>query len=421
MGIEDLLSGISKNCPNARNNETFLGAFSGCKLGIDISGYAYKFMAVARSESLRYIDFVREDPNPATLRSFWLEKCFDFAMLFIEELVNPVMVFDGPPFHLKQGTKEERIQKYRDREAKIAKLREELLELDNHETPMALKKKDDLQREIGFHIRFERKDWQDLEAMYRTMGISVIKATTEAEAICARLVRQGLVVGVVSNDGDALAHLAPIMIIDVKANYRHGRPMHRCTTILLENVLSSLKLSKELFVDFCMLLGTDYNTRIKGFGWTYALKELKQAGSLELAVEAISKKKAKKKEEKLKKGLEWEEPDMSTYRLTDKAMVNDIRSYFLKDLELSVEDNLVLFYDIFNGNDSFKGDVNFNELLNSDDSIAKMGNLCSCFEEIFTSFNRKRMLEKVSDVIKTLIAFNFRFSRLQKFVLENKF
>lgn len=416
MGIDDLLSGITKNCPGVRMEDVYLGAFSGCKLGIDISLYAYKFMAVARKESLRYCDFVREDPKPSTLRSFWLEKCFDFVMLFVEELVTPIIVFDGPPFRLKQSTKDKREESYNDRELKIFKLRAELAELDDHETPKALKLKDDLEREISYHIRFEKKDWEDLEFMFRSMGISVIKATTEAEAVCSRLVRMGITVGVVTNDGDALAHLSAIMIIDVKNNYRHGRPMHKCTAIVLENVLQSLNMTPNNFVDFCMLLGTDYNTRIKGYGWSYALRELQKHGTLENTVEAIRIKKEKKKKEVLAKGEEWKEPEFDTYRLADMELLKEIRSYFLKDLDLSIEDSLVLFYD-FNPTEI---GLNSNDNINNAKGNIKKEGLKSCFEEIFTSFNRKRMLEKVPSIVKALVEFNFRFSKLQKFILVSK-
>ena len=135
MGIEDLLTGIAKSCPDARNEDVYLGIFAGLYLAIDISLYSYKYMAVARKESMKYINPVREDPKPEVLRSFWLEKMFDFFMLFVEELVTPIAVLEGPPFHLKQDTKEERDSRYREREAKILQLRGELIELEGHENP----------------------------------------------------------------------------------------------------------------------------------------------------------------------------------------------------------------------------------------------------------------------------------------------
>ena len=232
------------------------------------------------------------------------------------------------------------------------------------------------------------------------MGIKIVRGPAEAEAICARLVRMKLATGVVSNDGDSLAHLANIMIIDVKANYRHGRPNHKCTVVVLQNVLATLDLSKQAFVEFCMLLGTDYNTRIKGFGWAFALRELKQHGYLEAAVDSIAAKKEKKKREVLAKGKEWTEPDMEDYRLTKPEMRNAIRAYFMDDIEVPIEENLILFYDV--GEDG-------------------AGSLRECFQAIFTSFNRSRMLDKVQNVEQQLIEFNYRFSKLQKFVVDHKY
>ena len=394
MGILDLLSGITtvaKKHPEARLEGIYLGAFKGSKVAIDISIYAYKFMAVTRKESVNYTNVLKEDLLPEAIRIFWLEKCFDFLMMFIEELVTPILVFDGPPFRLKADTKAERVAKYEEREKKIADLRLEINYIKNKEGNTAQKKIKDLEREVSYHISLSQDDFDALEDMVRAMGIPVIKANVEAEAACARLVRSGLAVATITNDGDALAHLSQIMVIDVKRAYRHGKPMHRRTCIILDNVLSVLELNKFQFIDFCMLLGTDYNKRIKGFGWAFSLKEIKESGCLEEVMKVIGDKAIKKK------------LDLSEYRLAQIAFIEEIRGYFISDFDINVICNLVVHYE-----DSLQ---EFFEYVYS-----------NCYKDMhvisISSNNKSRMLGKCRDAGKVLRDFNQQYACLQHFELN---
>jgi 5'-3' exonuclease len=442
MGIEDLLTGIKKDLKDVYQEDVYLGLFRGMRVAVDISLYAYKYMFVARKESLRYCDFIYEDPRHNILRSFWLERCFDFLMLFIDELVTPIVVFDGPPFRLKLDTKNERKAKTEERQKKIDDLRRELKAMNSQalQSPEGQVKLETLERELGFHVNFEREDWDYLEDMVRSMGIPVIKAWTEAEAVCARLVRNGIAAAVVTNDGDALPHLASIMIIDVRQNYRLDSPYHKCTCIILDNVLQGLRFNPAMFIDFCMLLGTDYNHRIKNNGWTTALKEIRAAGSLEVAVVNIgnkiaeSKRKALAKYEKdlakaeetgkeVKRSKRLDDPDIHEYRLANNDIVREIRGYFLSDFDVEVERNLVVFYaDEFGeveysvmGEVLSHGERNVTRVCNT--NRRKVMTLEKCIETIFTTQNRKRMMERMGEVVKQMKNFNQSFAELQNFVL----
>lgn len=387
MGIQDLLISIAKHFPDVKLTQCYLGAFGGCRVAIDISIYAYKFMAVARKESLNYCDYLNENPDPNTLRSFWLEKIFNFLMLFVEENVTPIVVFDGPPFRLKHQTKEDRRSKYETRAQEIKVLRKH-----NIQYPMDRKKLQELKTKLSYHVSFSRDDWLALKLMIRTMGLPLIEANIEAEALCARLVREGKAIGVVTNDGDALAHLSSIMIIDVKGSVRHGRPMHKCTCIILQNVLASLKMTETQFVDFCMLLGTDYNDRIKGFGWKLGLRELRECETLEATIRSIAVKKEDKKAAAIERGKPWNERSFNEYRLAHDNVIKEIRGYFLSSFALNI------------ANDH-----------DQDITLHYEEGLPACFDKLFTSFNRKRMLEKVESVEQQLWKFNQIYASMQEF------
>lgn len=329
-------------------------------------------MAVAREEACKFIDVSKENPKHENMRSFWLEKYYQLAMAFIETDINFIPVFDGGPFRLKDRTKEDRASVGLQRDEKIADLRHALqLEPDND------KIRDALHNEIIRAVSFQPQDWEYLEEMLRTMGLPVLKGPYEAEAVCARLVRAGLAAGVVSNDGDTLAHGAGIMIIDVKRSYQGGRPTHKCTCIILSEVLRVLGLNRDSFVDLCTLLGTDYNDNIPKIAWVNAFKLIKQYGSLEAVVANLSPK-----------------INLKEHRLGDPALRREIRGYFVDELPDSIPDHpLTLCYD---------------------------SGLYDCFDRIFNGFNRKRMLSLTVKSASLLTDFNQKFASLQNFILLRK-
>jgi flap endonuclease-1 len=372
MGIEGLLKALKKRYPETVLIDVPLKTFRGTTLAGDVCIYAYKYMAVSREEACKFIDVSKENPKHENMRSFWLEKYFQLAMAFVECDINFIPVFDGPPFRLKDRTKEDRASVGLQRDEKIADLRHALQnEPDND------KIRDALRNEIVRAVTFQPQDWEYLEEMLRTMGLPVLKGPYEAEAVCARLVRAGLAAGVVSNDGDTLAHGAGIMIIDVKRSYQGGKPTHKCTCIILSEVLRVLGLSRDAFVDLCTLLGTDYNDNIPKIAWVNSLKLIKQYGSLEAVIANLSPK-----------------INLKEHRLGDPALRREIRGYFVDELPNSIPDHpLTLCYD--NG-------------------------LYDCFDRIFNGFNRRRMLDLTVKSASILTDFNQKFASLQNFILLRK-
>ena len=373
MGIKDLLSGIKKAHPQVIHTDVKLITFKGCKLTVDIPIYAWKYMAIARKDAIKYIDPTVQDPDPAMIESFWLEKYFLLGMTFIECGITPIMVFDGPAFRLKQDTQDDRKGTTEERREKIRHMRKQLLEEPDGVT--ADKMKENIASELEYLITFTSENWEKLERMLRTMGVPVLVGPYEAEAVCARLVRYGYASGVVTNDGDALPHGATIMIRDVKRLMRGKNPQHKCECIILKDVLNVMELSMSEFIDFCMLLGTDYNTRVKRHGFITGFKNFKKHKTME-------------------KTLKNAKDDDHT--LHDVKIREEIKGYFTNDFPDAIPDHpLIVFYE--NG-------------------------LTSCFEDIFSNFYRIRMVEKASGYIETLLNFNQNFASMQNFILiEEKF
>jgi flap endonuclease-1 len=374
MGVGDLLQEIKKRLPGVQHNDVKLVQFRGCVVTFDVSIYAYTYMYVARGKALEHQEDLRVDPNPRIVRSCWLENYVSLVMATIECGVTLVPVFDGAPFRLKQDTKESRLEDQNARKAKIAELRFKLAEDPTNDLI-----KDDLRKTMQSQLTFSREDWDALEELMLSMGLPVIKGKYEAEAICARLCRKGLASAVMTNDGDCLAHGAPIMIRNVKRDNRKTKePQHTCQVIILDNLLASLGMRQAKFVDFCILLGCDYITRMNGCGWVNALKTLKAEGSLE-AVVAIWKKKGKVP---------------ADHRILQPELVQEIRGYFLDDLDDCIPD--------------FPLVVNY------------VSGLGECFDKHFISWTRDKLKDDIARHIKTLGDFNQKFAALQNFLLVCK-
>lgn len=366
MGIKNLLASLKKDHPGTRIEGVHLGIFKGLRVAIDLSIYAYVYMAVSRKEAMKYIDPVKQVPEPVMLRSYWLERYYGFIMMFIECGIVPIPVFDGPHFRLKQDTKENRAAEKEKRAQKIIDLRNQYNE-NPHE-----KVKEDLRKEMENDVTYSSDDWEALEDMLRHMGLPVIKAKYEAEAVCARLVRCGVAAATVSRDGDTLAHLSRIMIADVKREYRRGVANHKCEVIILQDVLNSLDLTAKEFVDFCIMCGTDYNNNIKLIGFKKSLELIKKYGTIEKALGSLSTK------------------DLSPYRIADPALLKEIRGYFLDELELDLD---------------YMPHVVYN------------GGLQEFMEDTMTGYNKARIMGGIAKTIETLKDFNQVFAEMQKFIL----
>jgi len=378
MGIKDLLSVLAKKYAEVVLKDMKLAVFSGLKLGVDVSIYAYKYMAVSRKDACKYLDVSKSDPPPHVLRSYWLEKYYQLAVALLELDITPVMVFDGPAFRLKMDTREDRMKEYLKREAEIKELRSNLSNEPNQQM------EDELKKKLEHHVSFNSGDWEALEKLFIAMGLPVIKANFEAEAVCARLVRKGLISGVITNDGDVLAHNGGIMISDVKRSYRRDQPTHTCTCIILSEVLRVLQLSQTEFVDMCILMGTDYNDNVPNYGFAKTFPLLKKYGDVHAVVDFLATKVDLK--------------DSVISRLAERI---EIKGYFENDLDCVPKVPLVVSYPY--------------DLRNHLNAEVAQHDLKATLTEIFSGYNRNRMLEGADKTIKMLTEFNQKFAALQTF------
>jgi flap endonuclease-1 len=123
--------------------------------------------------------------------------------------------------------------------------------------------------------------------LLRALGIPVIQAPSEGEALAAQMAREGLVWASASQDNDSLLYNCPRMIrnLSISGRRRIARSKAYKTInpeiIDLDLNLKLLKITRTQLVDIAILVGTDYNDKVPNVGPKTALKLIQEYGSLE--------------------------------------------------------------------------------------------------------------------------------------------
>ncbi len=194
--------------------------------------------------------------------------------------IRPVYVFDGAPHPLKARTIQQR------RERKEQAEREWMEALDKGDLEKAKSKAQQTSRVTSEIIEQSK---QLLEAL----GIPHLQAPSEGEAQASYMVKKGDAYAVGSQDFDCLLFGSPILIRNLTSSEKRKLPNKQAYTtvhpecIHLESGLQKLGISQEQLVDIAILLGTDFNEGIKGYGPKKSLQLLQKKGNIENAFDTI--------------------------------------------------------------------------------------------------------------------------------------
>jgi len=198
----------------------------------------------------------------------------------IENGIKLVFVFDGPMHKFKASTVEER--KNLKEKAKI-KWQEAL---DAGDIVGARKA-----AQATSHLTSEMIEESKLLLEY--MGIPVIQAPSEGEAQCAYLCQKNFVYGVSSQDSDSLLFNSPRLIRNLSMTGKRKLPRQgtyieiKPEVIELANALKELKITREQLIIIGLLIGSDYNPGIRGYGPKKALELVAKEKTLKNVLKKI--------------------------------------------------------------------------------------------------------------------------------------
>lgn len=182
---------------------------------------------------------------------------------FLEKGLRPVYVFDGAPPELKSTTIEKRREV---RDAAGEAWKEALARGDQEEA----------YKQARASSRIDPGMITSAKRLLSLMGIPCVQAPSEGEAQAAFMAGKGDVTAVASQDYDALLFGAPQLVRNLTISGRRkmrGRTVTvRPERIDLHRVLEGLAITREDLVEIGILVGTDFNSGIRGIGAKTALK-----------------------------------------------------------------------------------------------------------------------------------------------------
>ena len=311
MGIKNINLLLTQKCGNCivRKN---IREYSGKIIAIDISIFLYKYL------------YNNDDHLDGLTRQL---------LRLLKNGITPLYIFDGEP----PKAKDEVLLNRCIRKNHLLQKKDELNKTLNDTTDIEEIKKinDELTRVSKKIIRVTSIHLKQCKELFNLFGVPYITAPGEAECLCSKLSRDGLVYGCMSEDTDILANGGKLFI-------RNFSPSNNYVTeYSLPNILKTLNISYEQFLEICILCGCDYTCKINGIGPISAYKYIQMFNTIDnliLNIETSNNSKFKKykipSQFKYKEARELfiniNELDTTQYKdniKIEKPNVNDLMKY----------------------------------------------------------------------------------------------
>ena len=188
--------------------------------------------------------------------------------------IKPVYVFDGKPHDLKSRT---------------LQARRKVKEKAKEEYQLAIEAGDlERARMKAAQSTFLTSEMiNDAQKLLELLGIPWIQAPSEGEAQACHMAKKGEAWAVVSQDFDSLLFGTPKLVRNLTVTGRRKVPgQNRYVNVEpelidLQFVLTALGVTREQLIDISILIGTDFNPGVKGFGPKKALKAILEFNELE--------------------------------------------------------------------------------------------------------------------------------------------
>jgi flap endonuclease-1 len=132
-------------------------------------------------------------------------------------------------------------------------------------------------------VSISKIQWQQCKDLLTMMGIPFIQAPEEADSQCAYLAKNGFVDAVFTEDMDILTFGSPKIVRNLTSHKVES------TEIVLDDILKNLELNQDQFIDFCILLGSDYSSGITNIKPDVILNYYKKHTNIKDTIEHMKK------------------------------------------------------------------------------------------------------------------------------------
>lgn len=254
---------------------TSLEALRGRSFAVDAFNVLHQFLALIRTRDGRPLT-----DQEGRVTSHLVGLAFRTTKLIADYQMRLVFVFDGKPPLLKQGEVEKRRALKRKAEAEYAEA------MEAGDTATAFSKA----VQTG---RLDSEMIGDAMRLLSLLGVPWVQAPSEGEAQAAHMAMRGDVWAASSRDYDSLLFGAPRLVRYLTIQGQEWLPSRgrarrlEPEVIELGALLSHHGITREQLVDLAILIGTDFNTGVKGIGPKTALRLLREHGRLERMPEEV--------------------------------------------------------------------------------------------------------------------------------------
>jgi len=266
MGIKGLMKFLQDAAPKAVREVKGPEAYTGRLLAIDASMCLYQFLIMIReNHSGTYNNLTNEDGQVTSHIIGMLTR----TLRLMEAGIKPVYVFDGKPPELKLNELQARREKRQEATA-------------NLQTAIESGDQEQILKSTKMTVKVTKEQNEQTKQLLRLMGVPVVDAPSEAEATCAALCRDGKVHAAATEDADCLTFGTRTLVRNLMAAEAQKKQI---LEVSLERILEQLNITRDQFIDFCILCGCDYCDTLKGVGPSTAIRLIVQHGSLEKVLE----------------------------------------------------------------------------------------------------------------------------------------
>ena len=252
MGIKNLNTLLLKYCNNNGIVKKKLNLVQDKYVAIDTSIFLYKYQY-----------------NGSNIYDKFLKQIY----ILLKNKIKPIYIFDGKACFEKQPLLEKRRKNRNKKEIELYFKKEEL----NNPT-LSLDKINEINNDINKItknlIYVKKNTITNLKNLMNMLYINYIQASGEADAVCAQLFKNKLVIGCITEDMDLLAYGCNII-----KNFNLTNEY--ITYYNFDNILKNLNLTKKQFIDICILSGCDYTNKIPGIGIMNAYKLINKYKDIE--------------------------------------------------------------------------------------------------------------------------------------------
>lgn len=275
-GLHDIIRKYAENVYTPRH----LSEYAYKKIAIDISLYLFKYKA--------------------TFQDRWLSAFIKLISVFRKYDIHCIFIFDGKAPKEKDEERQMRSENREKLENKSSEIEEDInnFNLTGQTTPLLQKVWEEhggstnrllggkrpfsiricqeyLEKIKGQIIRITEEDLKMARQLFDILKVPYIKAEGEAETFASYLCVHGLVDAVASEDTDVLVYGTPIFITKINTSDE------TCVEINHQELIETLDMTSESFMDLCIMCGSDYNSNIRGLGPDKSYKLLIEHKSIE--------------------------------------------------------------------------------------------------------------------------------------------